>query len=121
LENLMMTNAELTEMEWLAATLHATAERLQRATALLRAAGDLERLQVRVAAIGAPPSPSAIARPASPVGAAVGRAPAIAPVRELDSPATAVGASRSVAVFDHGAESVKKLVRNNAGGSRPPF
>lgn len=116
-----MTSSDLTEMEWLAATLHATAERLQRATALLRAAGDLERLQARVQACCAPPGAPRAGEPVQPAGAAVVRAPAGCERRAVDSPATRVGASRIDAVFDPETDGRKLVGKKFAGGSRPPF
>lgn len=116
-----MTSSDLTEMEWLAAALLHTAARLQRATALLRAAGDLERLQAKLAVIAAErPSTRPAARPAS-LPASVGRAPVAGQRRELDSPASPVLASRAGAVFDEDEFAPGKLAKKSAGAGRPPF
>ena len=116
-----MTNADLTEMEWLAAVLRTTAERLERATALLRAAGDLERLQAKLAVIAAErPRTRSADRPAS-LPASVGRAPAAGERRELDSPASPVLASRAGAVFDEEEFAPGKLAKKSAGAGRSPF
>ena len=116
-----MTNADLTEMEWLAAVLRTTAERLERATALLRAAGDLERLQARLVAIAADrrPPPAVAARAAEAAAVvAEGERPS---GRAVDSLPIRVGASRTVAVFDHDTEKRVKVAKITAGASRPPF
>lgn len=116
-----MTNADLTEMEWLAAVLRTTAERLERATALLRAAGDLERLQAKLSAIAAERPSVGQVRPGATSPAVAGRSAAIAAVRELDSPSMPVGASRAGAVFDHDRQKRVMVGKNTAGGTRPPF
>ena len=117
-----MTNADLTEIEWLAAALHGTASRLQRAAVLLRAAGDLERLQAKLATI-ATASPAA-----SPAASAGGRPVAgdrpaeFAGERRADTGLKPVGASRVGAVFDHPKFGRSELGKKSAGGSsRPPF
>lgn len=116
-----MTNAELTEMEWLAATLRSTADRLQRATELLRAAGDLEKLQAKLSAIAAERPSVDQVRPGATPAAAAGRSPAIAAVRELGSPPMPAVASCGFAVFDQVPQANRKFAKITAGGTRPPF
>jgi hypothetical protein len=116
-----MTNADLTEMEWLAATLMHTAGRLNRATALLRAAGDLEKLQARLAIIARPDATArASGRPETPPLIAP-RARAAESGRGSNSVAASVGASRAVAVFDETMNAGRKIGNNNTGHTRVPF
>jgi hypothetical protein len=116
-----MTNADLTEMEWLTATLRATADRLQRATQLLRAAGDLEKLQAKLSAIAAERPSVDQVRPGATSPAVAGRSAEAVERRAASSIAVAVGASRAVAVFDHETQTRMKVAKNTAGASRPPF
>lgn len=116
-----MKTSDLTEMEWLAATLHHTAERLQRAVELLRAAGDLEKLQAKLTAIAAERPSVDQVRPGATPAAVAGRAPAIAAVRELGPVSEPIRGSRVVAVFDHDHQKRVMVAKNTAGGTRPPF
>jgi hypothetical protein len=116
-----MKTAEITEMEWLAATLRHTAERLERATALLRAAGDLEKLQAKLAGIVAPgAAPCAAGRPETPPPIAP-RARAAEAGRGSSSVAGSVGASRAVAVFDEVNNARRMIGKINAGRCDVPF
>jgi hypothetical protein len=116
-----MTSSDLIEMEWLAAALLQTAARLQRATALLRAAGDLERLQARLAGIVAERPSGEQVRPGLAAAAVVGRSTEVHQVRGADSPTSPVLASRAFAVFDGDKFTPGKLATKSAGASRPPF
>jgi len=116
-----MKTAEITEMEWLAATLRHTAERLERATALLRAAGDLEKLQAKLAVIARPDATvRASGRPETPPLIAP-RARAAEAGRGSNSVSASVGASRAVAVFDETMNAGRKIVKTNTGRSHIPF
>lgn len=116
-----MTNADLTEMEFLAATLATTAARLQRATALLRAAGDLQRLQAKLTTIVAERPYSVAAERPGAAAPTFGRAAEGIGGRKLDSLTVPVGASRVGAVFDDDAVERKKLGLKSAGARRAPF
>lgn len=116
-----MRSQDLTEMEWLAATLMSTASRLTRAVALLRAAGDLEHLQAKLATIVAtgPPAAAVAAGPPEAGGvASEGERPS---GREIRSRSLPVGGVRVGAVFD--ADTVRRPLsaKITAGGPRPPF
>lgn len=116
-----MNNADLTEMEFLASALSSTAERLQRAVTLLRAAGDLERLQAKLSRLTATTSPPlAAALPAAPPPI-IGRAAEIPAGRAVDSATMPVGRSCGGAVFDDERDGRLKLGKNLAGVRRPPF
>jgi len=116
-----MKTAEITEMEWLAATLRHTAERLERATALLRAAGDLEKLQAKLAAIAAPGAAPGAAERREPPSLIAPRARAAEAGRGSSSVSASVGASRAVAVFDETMNAGRKIGNNNTGHTRVPF
>ena len=116
-----MKTSDLTEMEWLAATLHHTAERLQRAVELLRAAGDLEKLQARLTAIAAERPSVDQVRPGATSAAPAGRAAEAVERRESGSVAEPIRGSRAVAVFDHDQQKRVMVWKNTAGATRPPF
>lgn len=131
-----MKTSDIIEMEWLAASLLSTSARLTRAVALLRAAGDLERLQAKLAAISTAPPPPASAtappghRPAANAVAplrspAVSAAPAGDRQPRVASGSSAERGSSSFAVFDGAdlarVEMAKISAGKPRGSARVPF